>query len=182
MDLLYPLSEYYAEAGAPLPKVAAIDGAAMPEPYRSLLAHERDMTPTLEEACGGPVELRVLKYSLREDVFSRLIVLAAAPRGTLVEFGAIKIYLDRFPAAARDLIVAMKQPLGTILRTEGIAHASRPAGYFEVISDGLIGAALRLEAPARLYGRRNVLRDAGGGTLARVIEILPPNSGRKPPG
>jgi hypothetical protein len=174
MDLLYPLSEFYAEAGAPLPAATPIEGAAMPEPYRSLLVHERDMTPTLEEAYGSRIDLRVLKYSLREGVFSRQIVLTAAD-GLIVEFGAIKIYLDRFPPAAAAQVIEMKQPLGAILRTEGVVHASHPAGYFEVRSDAVIDAALGLDGPRTLYGRRNELLDGFGGTLARVIEILPPN-------
>jgi hypothetical protein len=180
MDLLYPLSEFYAEAGAPLAFALPIDGAAMPEPYRSLLVHERDMTPTLEEAYGGPVELRVLKYSQRDGVFSRQIVLIG-PDGGIVEFGAIKIYLERLTPAAAAKVVEMKLPLGTILKIEGVAHSSHPAGYFEVRSDALIGAALGLDTSRLLYGRRNELLDAAGETLARVIEILPPNPGRTAP-
>jgi chorismate-pyruvate lyase len=177
MDILYPLSEFYAEAGSPLPGASPIEGRVMPEPYRSMLVHQRDMTPTLEEVYGSRIDLRVLKYSLRENVFSRQIVLIK-PDGTIVEFGAIKIYLDRFPAAAAARVMEMRQPLGTILKTEGVVHVSRPAGYFEVRSDAVIGAALALDSPHLLFGRRNALLDAAGETLARVIEILPPNVGR----
>ena len=177
MDLLYPLSEFYSEAGSPLPAVSPIDGPAMPEPYRSLLVHERDMTPTLEEVYGGPIGLWVLKHSLYRNVFSRQIVLTT-PGGLIVEFGAIKIFLDHFPASAAARVAAMKEPLGTILRAEALVHASRPDGYFAVQSDAVIGAALGLSAPGMLYGRRNALLDSAGRTLARVIEILPPNPGR----
>jgi 3-hydroxyacyl-CoA dehydrogenase len=62
----------------------------------------------------------------------------------------------------------------TILRTQGMAHESRPDAYIQVTADALINSALDLTGAAVLYGRRNVLLDASKNTLARVLEILPP--------
>ena len=67
-----------------------------------------------------------------------------------------------------------KLPLGTILRTQGMIHESRPDAYIQVTADALINSALDLTGAAVLYGRRNVLLDASKNTLARVLEILPP--------
>jgi chorismate-pyruvate lyase len=174
--LLYPLNEFYDESQIQLPEAVAVESGQIPEPCRSILAHDRDMTPTLEETYGGPVALRVLKYCVRDNVFSRQIALTLPDSGTVVLFGAIKIYLDRFPEAARALVIGMKHPLGSVLRAERIAHSSHPDGYFRVEADALMREALALRAPASLYGRRNVLRDAGGATLAQVLEILPPGT------
>ena len=77
----------------------------MPEPYRRLLVHDRDMTPTMEAAYDRKMNLRVLKYALDQEVFSRQILLIPEGSETPVVFGAIKIYLDEFPAAARDLVL-----------------------------------------------------------------------------
>ena len=62
VDLLYPLNEFYAEAGLALPSATRINGREMPEPYRRLLVHDRDMTPTMEAAYDRKMNLRVLKY------------------------------------------------------------------------------------------------------------------------
>src|ERR1700734_2477923 len=75
LDLLYPLNEFYEQAGLTLPAVRRINGREMPEPYRRLLVHDRDMTPTLEAAYDRKMTLRVLKYALSDEVFSREIVL-----------------------------------------------------------------------------------------------------------
>lgn len=174
-NLFYPLNEFYEEAGLPLPSLTRVEPIEIPEPCRAILVHDLDMTPTLEDTYSGAINLRVLKYSLREIVFSRQIVLTLQD-GTPVLFGAIKIYLDRFPDKARSLILEMKQPLGTILATQGIAHSSHPAGYFRVAADGLINSALQLTDSALLYGRQNVLSDSSQRTLAQVLEILPPCS------
>jgi chorismate-pyruvate lyase len=169
-DLFYPLSEFYELSRLPLPSVEEVEDDDIPERYRKLLAHDRDMTPTLEEAYDGRIELRVLSYSLRENLLSRQIVLMA--QGKAVAFGAIKIYLEYFPPNARALVLEMKQPLGAILRSETITHASHPAAYFRLQSDKLINDALGLTGDGVLYGRQNVLSDSSGHTLARVIEIM----------
>jgi chorismate-pyruvate lyase len=175
LDLLYPLNEFYAEEGLALPSVTRISGREMPEPYRRLLVHDRDMTPTLEAFYDRKMNLRVLKYALDDEVFSRQILLVPEGSETPVVFGAIKIYLDEFPTAARDLVLERKLPLGTILESQGIKHFSKPDAFFEVDADGSMCDALQISRPARLYGRRNVLGNSTGRKLAQVLEILPPD-------
>ncbi len=174
LDLLYPLTEFYEGA---LPAAARINGREMPEPYRHLLVHDRDMTPTLEAEYGQKMNLRVLKYSLDHEVFSRQIVLIPEGSDSPVVFGAIKIYLDEFPAAARELVLERRLPLGTILEIQAMKHFSRPDGFFEVDADSTICDALGIAGPATLYGRRNVLGNSTGRKLAQVLEILPPAKG-----
>src|SRR5580704_4295761 len=174
LDLLYPLNEFYEEAGLALPSATRINGREMPEPYRHLLVHDRDMTPTLEAAYDRKMNLRVLKYSLDEEVFSRQILLIPEGAESPVVFGAIKIYLDEFPTAARDLVLERRLPLGTILESQAIKHFSKPDAFFEVEADSSICHALHIAGPVRLYGRRNVLGNATGRKLAQVLEILPP--------
>ncbi len=177
LDLLYPLNEFYGEAGLTLPAAARINGREMPEPYRGLLVHDRDMTPTLEGAYAQKMNLRVLKYALDDEIFSRQIVLIPEGGGVPVVFGAIKIYLDQFPTAARDLVLERRLPLGTILETQGIRHFSRPDAFFEVEADPTINEALEIEGAGKLYGRRNILGNGTGRKLAQVLEILPPAGG-----
>jgi chorismate-pyruvate lyase len=174
LNLFYPLNEFYEQSGLSLPSVVRVEGGDVPEPYRSLLVHDRDMTPTLENACGRSVELRVLQYSLSDGVFSRQIVLVPEGGAKAVVFGAIKIYLQYFPPEAKRLVVERRHPLGTILRTQGISHTSRPDAFFQVEADAAINGALGLAGEHVLYGRRNVLLDSSQNTLARVLEILPP--------
>ena len=172
------MSEFYEQLGLPLPAVTQVNGWDMPEPYRSLLVHNRDMTPTLERAHDRSIQLRVLRRALTGDLLTRQVVLIAEGSEVPVAFGAIKIHLEHFPDAARPLVLEGKQPLGAILRSQGIAHAGRPDVYLQVTPDALIHNALGLAEPATLYGRRNALIDAAGRTLAQVLEILPPNNGK----
>jgi chorismate-pyruvate lyase len=173
VDLLYPLNEFY-ETGLPLPTVERIEGKQVPEPYRSLLVHRYDMTPTLERFHRQPIHLQILQRHHQGDVFSRQVLLLNHGEKP-VEFGAIKIYLDQFPPRARELILECRRPLGSILSTEHILHTSHPRAYVRVTSDATIGAALRIGESIPLYGRRNALVSSSWKTLAEILEILPPS-------
>lgn len=174
MTLLYPLDDFYARAGCPLPEVARITGEEVPEPYRTLLVHARDMTPTLEEHHGERIYLRVLGRRLEGASLLREVVLTTEMSHRPTEFGAIVIYTDRYPPAAQEEILASHCPLGTILASHAIEHESRPQAYFRLSADAIMQEALLLPGPAELYGRHNVLVTPAGVNLAEVVEILPP--------
>ena len=160
-----------------MPPVNALPGSEIPEPYRSLLVHSRDMTPTLESAYGRNIHLRVLERTLAGNVLSREVVLVPEGSSAPVAFGIIKINLEHFSEPARTLVLAGQEPLGTILRGQAIAHSSHPNPYFRVNADPLIRKALQLAETCVLYGRRNVILDDAERTLAQVVEILPPSNG-----
>jgi len=171
--LLYPLSEFYKEAGLSLPQVEEIEASQLPEPYKSLLAHANDMTPTLERLYHQSIRLQILKHHHRGDVFSRQVLLLLNGSQKVVEFGAIRIYLRHFSPQAQRLIVEGQRPLGNILASEQIAHTSHPRAYVRVTADETIGQALQAEKSQLLYGRRNVLLNSERETLAEILEILP---------
>ena len=172
--LLYPLDEFYRRAGLVVPRATPVPGHEVPEPYRSLLVHDRDMTPTLEAYHRERIHLRVIGRREDPDALSRLVVLAGKESGKGVEFGAIVIHLDPFPPEARALVLESRCPLGTILADYHIEHSSHPEAYFQVATDSLVKGALDLTGPVILYGRKNVMVTSGGAPLAEVVEILPP--------
>ncbi len=172
--LIQPLDEFYAAAGQSLPPWQAIDGEEVPEPYKTMLVHRDDMTPTLEKFHRGTIHLRVLGRRRNGNEYSREVVLLLNGASTPVEFGAIKIYFDRFPEAARELILGEHRPLGTILDDCSIIHTSRPKGFLKLASDRLIAEVLGFSGAHVLYGRRNTLFDAEERPLAEIVEILPP--------
>lgn len=174
-SLLYPLNEFYGEAGVPLPPVVEVEGFKIPEPYRSLLVHERDMTPTLTEAYKCKMNLRILKRILHGNVLAREIVLEVEGDGRVVVYAGIKIYLDHFPPEAKRLILDGSQPFGAILGGQGIVHFSRPEAFFKVDADNVINHALGLTGQSVLYGRRSALWNTPQVPLAHVLEILPPS-------
>ncbi|MDX1563747.1 MAG: hypothetical protein R3236_00010 [Phycisphaeraceae bacterium] len=173
-DLMRPLVDFYTTHGQSVPSVQEIEGDQMPEPYRQLLVHSNDMTPTLEDYWAEPIHLKPLLIHQENDLLSRQVVLVGSQSHRPVEFGAIRIYLDRFPEAVRQEIVEGRTPLGAILREHRLEHRSRPSGFFKIESDPVTTASFDLQEPHTLYGRHNVLLDSNDRILAEVVEILPP--------
>jgi chorismate-pyruvate lyase len=131
------------------------------------------MTPTLEHFHRSNIHLEVLGRRKKGDEYFREVILRLDGSNQPVEFGAIKINLSRFPAAAREQILTERLPLGHILQKLKIPHSSRPVAYLQVSSDKLIGRLLELEGDQVLYGRRNTLFDPQRRPLAEIVEILP---------
>lgn len=168
------LERFYARTGLPLPRLDLLQGEEVPSPYRELLVHSADMTPTLEAFWQRPLGLTVLSRTREGEAYLREVVLKVALEGWPVEYGAIRIHLNHFPPKARRLVLEEQRPLGKILEIEAVAHLSWPQAFFLVQSDEHMTNVLDLSAPCELYGRRNVLLDGSRRLLAEVIEILAP--------
>lgn len=174
---LYPLSEFYARARRALPQVELIPGEAVPEPYRKLLVHANDMTPTLEAFHDGQIHLEILNRERRGDFYFRQVILRLVRDERPVEFGANKIYVGRFPEDLRELILADDIPLGRILRDFQLPHLTAAKAFLRVQSDEVVADAFELSAPTTLYGRKAVISDLQGRPLSEIVEILPPQAG-----
>lgn len=174
-DFTQPLADFYVQAGLPLPRIDRIAGTDMPEPYRTLLVHEDDMTPTLERYHGRRIHLHVVRSERNGDSYHREVVLLLNGSEQPVEFGANRVTLDLYPLAAQELILKEYIPLGTILADFKIRHTCHPSAYLELTADTLMGKELHVEQGRLLYGRRNTLRDPQGRVLSEILEILPPH-------
>ena len=75
MHFAHPLDEFYAHAGRKLPHIEVLAGPAVPQPYRKLLVHDGDMTPTLENFYDASIHLEVLKREQHGDFYFRQVVL-----------------------------------------------------------------------------------------------------------
>lgn len=173
-EAVFPLDAFYARAGLALPRFEVLQGADVPEPWYTLLVHERDMTPTLESHYQGDIHIEVLGRERVGDAYFREVILRLDRDDRPVEFGANRIALDRLPTVVRRLVLQEQLPLGHILKAHDVAHTGRPSAFFQVEADALMARALGVDVGRSLYGRRNTLRDMEGQVLSEVVEILPP--------
>ncbi len=164
----------YLRARRELPRLELLKAQQLPQPYRKLLAHSADMTPTLEGFYEQPLGLTVLSRDLEQDCYRREVVLTLGHERRPILYGAIRILLGHLPPNARDNVVKELLPLGRILQTEAIPHLSWPQAFFRVEPDQHMMGMLQLERTKDLYGRRNVLVDGSRRLLAEVIEVLAP--------
>jgi len=173
LSLLLPLHYFYAKEELPLPQVTWIEGAEMPEPDKSLLVHERDMTSTLTRFHECPIELEVIDSEVSDDYVMRMVVLRRSDDGRPVEYGAIGIDVGKFEGSIREQIVNGSAPLGALLERYIIDYRSSPNGYFSMMADRRIGMLLAQVEGIPLYGRSNQLTDADGIVFADIVEVLP---------
>lgn len=173
-SFLYPLSEFYSRAKLPPPRIERIPGDAVPEPYRQLLVHHNDMTPTLEAFHQSRIHLEIVSRDRRGGFYFREVALRLDHDEKPVEFGANKIYLGMFPEDAQELILLEQVPLGTILRECGVRHQTEAKAFLRVEPDELMLKSLELERPTTLYGRKAAISDIEGKPLSEIVEILPP--------
>jgi chorismate-pyruvate lyase len=173
-NVAYPLSEFYAHAKLTPPRLEMIPGDSVPEPYRLLLVHANDMTPTLETFYKSDIHLEILGRERRGDFYFRKVLLHLKSDEKVVEFGANKIYVARFPEEARDLILEDSVPLGRILKDCAVRHRTEAKAFLRVESDEFISTAFELTQPVTLYGRKAVIADMQGRPLSEIVEILPP--------
>jgi chorismate-pyruvate lyase len=170
----YPLDDFYASAGLKLPDIERVNAEELPEPYRGLLAHQSDMTPTLEKFYGAEVHLRILRRDQRNGFYFREVVLCLEGSEKAVEFGAIKINLGPLPPRARQLVLEAHVPFGRVLKDCSVRHSTQAKAFFRLHSDEFISKALGMPQSKMLYGRRATIFDSKQRPLSEVVEILPP--------
>ena len=171
-DILYPLSCFDCDASKGVTRAKILEAEELDEPYRTLLAHDRDMTGTLETYFKQTMTLRVHIKKIEGDSLYRQVSLICANDGRPAEFGAIRIDLSCFDEETRGLVAACEIPLGRVLREHDVAYVSNPSAYLEVSPDELLGEALGV-THGPLYGRKNELTMPDGRAIAQIIEILP---------
>ncbi len=173
LSWLMPFHYFYEKDGRALPDFRFLHGEEVPYPYRSLLVHTNDMTPTLAAFHHSRLYLEVHQRESSETFLMRLVTLHAAASAAPVEYGAIAIHLGGLPSEVAAAVLVGSKPLGAILGESGMTYRGAPVAYFSVPADERIARALRQQPGEILYGRCNQLLDHDGIVFADIVEILP---------
>lgn len=172
-EFLAPLLAFYRPGAAPAPEFHALRAESVPQPYRKLLDHTRDMTGSLAAFHRQPIRLRVLDVRRDGDTLTRRVVLVLSHSGEIVEFGASRTNLGLLDENARAEVLAGNVPLGAILTGFAVPFVSTPTTLFSMTCDAVIGAAISCPPGTRLYGRCNSITTPGGLNISSVVEVLP---------
>src|SRR5579859_4236130 len=91
------LQRFYARAGLAMPALERLNDDEVPQPYKGLLVHSLDMTPTLENYYRQPIGLTVLSRERHQDAYFREVILHIDQGRQAIEYGAIRICLNLLP-------------------------------------------------------------------------------------
>jgi chorismate-pyruvate lyase len=147
---LFPPDEY-------LRAYEFVEADRLPEPERSLLAHEHHMTVTVEQHFGSLVDVRVLEHKLEGDSYARKILLPLQSDGRIVLFGLVRIHLQFCSQQVRDEILARDKPLGRILIEHDVLRRIEPTAYLRVIPGPEMLTWFGLAKPEPCYGRLAII-------------------------
>ena len=170
--MAYPLDVLYAHAGLTAPRPVRLAPERLPAPYRQLLAHERDMTSTLEGYFADRLAVRVVTTFRRGRVYYRRVLLALEQTGRPVGMGAVALRLGAFPPSVRARIVAQREPLGRLVHRAGLSFVSRPEAFFRLTPNAEMLGVFHMPAASPLYGRQSGAY-LDGKLIGHIIEVLP---------
>lgn len=169
---LAPLRLLNSNPDVPPLCIDPLEADAIPEPFRALLVHARDMTQTLQAYHNQRIHLEVQQSIHGDSTYVREVTLNLDCSRRPVEYGAICFYLDRISAPLRADILADDRPLGALLAEAGASVTHAPGPYFRVTPDRHIMRLLSMHEANPLYGRCNTIRGDTGEPIAQVVEIL----------
>ena len=173
-SLLWPMNLLATYCRRDIPPLTPLFQQQIPEPYRTLLVHQRNMTPTLEDYHGDHIHIERLNMLADRKERSREVILKLDTNEQAVEYGASRIFINTLPRQAVTLIKEGKIPLGTILNMYHCDHRVELCGFFKIPSTPFFQQVFPGLNGTSLYGRRNALVAPNGTTLAEVCEVLPP--------
>jgi chorismate-pyruvate lyase len=173
-SLLWPLNLFCTVYSRDMPQITPLFGQQLPEPYKQLLVHRRNMTLILENFYSSTIHIERLNMVAETEETTREVILKLDTNEKAVEYGASRIFTDLLPQKAVELIDEGKIPLGTVLKTCNCEHTVEPSGFFRIKSTRFFTDVFANINGSQLYGRRNTLVALDGKPIAEVCEILPP--------
>ncbi|QDT96202.1 hypothetical protein [Gimesia aquarii] len=130
-----------------------VSSASLPDPYKSLLAHNHHMTVTMEEYHKSAVDVRVLDQRLDENVYSRAILLLKTGTEEVVQFGIVRFNFDYVTKAVKEEILAGKIPLGRVLINHNVLRHVDLGAVLRITAGPGLAKVMKIEPGGITYGR-----------------------------
>ena len=144
---------------------------SMPPVFRTLLDHTDHMTEVLKTHYERPVELNVLQERREGRTYSRKILLMRAGTRQVVEFGIVRIDLDRTDAAVRAEILARRTPLGEILIRRNVLRRIEPRWFFRFDAPCPLLDFFKPDEVKTAYGRLGTIH-CDGEPAIELVEVV----------
>ena len=175
MPALDHLASLFYDDLSLLGRFEEIRAEAMPEPYRSLLAHHEHMTVAMERHHGGPVEVQVLASRRDGDYYSRKIVLRRPGDRRVVLFGIPRLNLQLLDESVRQELLAEQKPLGRLLIEHNVMREVQLASLYRVELGPDLATWFQQPPGEITYGRTAFLY-CDGYPAVELLEIVAPQA------
>lgn len=130
-----------------------VSSATVPDPYKTLLAHNHHMTVTMEKYHQTPVDVTVLDQRLDENVYSRKILLLKTGTDEVVQFGIVRFNFDYVTQAVKEEILAGKIPLGRVLINHNVLRHVDLGAVLRITAGPGLSKVMAINSGETTYGR-----------------------------
>ena len=148
-----------------------VDEASLPEPYRTLLAHDAHMTVTVEAHHGCKVDVEVLQTDRTETHYSRKILLRRQSDGEVVQFGLVRLNVAFLGEEVRREIESEQTPLGRVLIEHNVLRNVRLLSLWKTQPAAELCQLFNLDKPTDCYGRTALIY-CNGVPAVELLEIV----------
>jgi chorismate-pyruvate lyase len=146
---------------------------AVPEPYRTLLAHHDHMTVSVERHHGTPVDVEVLAAKRTGDYYARKIILHRQSDRRVVLFGIPRLNLRLVDDDVRREILSEMKPLGRVLIEHNVLREVQLASLYRITPGPELCRLFGLPQPLATYGRTAFIY-CDGYPAVELLEIVSP--------
>jgi chorismate-pyruvate lyase len=131
------------------------------------------MTLAMERFHGGPVQLIVAARRDCDDGRYAREILLTGPDGRIVQYGIVRIALDRLPIATATAIRLESEPLGRILTSAGLLCDVHDVHVLRVVSGPDFASIMGSPDGAETFGRVATIR-LDSQPIIELLEIVAP--------
>ncbi|HAY81987.1 MAG TPA: hypothetical protein DCY79_19460 [Planctomycetaceae bacterium] len=170
---LAALVELFYERLGNLGGFTELQEQVLPEPYRTLLAHDAHMTVTVEAHHNSKVDVDVLETHRTDTHYSRKILLRRQSDGVVVQFGPVRLNVAFLGADARREIESEQTPLGRVLIEHDVLRHVRLLSLWETQPSAELCDLFGLQQPQPCYGRTALIY-CNGMPAVELLEIVTP--------
>ena len=143
----------------------------VPEPSRSLLAHDQHMTVTVEKHHGSGVNVKVLQTRSDGDLYSRKILLTRQSDGGVVQYGIVRLNKAFLNPKVRQEIELQETPLGRILINHGVLRVVKLLSLLRIQCGPELAREFGFEVGQTCYGRTALIY-CDGSPAIELLEIV----------
>lgn len=147
------LASLFYDSLSTVGEFAPVEAEALPQVYKSLLAHDDHMTVTVEAWHNSLVDVGVLHEVRDGDCYAREILLTRQRDGGVVQYGIMRIDLTGLPEIVRLEIESQALPLGRILIRHHVLRQVELVQLWQVKPAEALRLAMKLDSEEALYGR-----------------------------
>lgn len=154
-----------------LGEFVAVKVDQVPQPQRSLLAHDHHMTVTVEQFHDSQVDVQVLEYQHAQHYYLRKILLTRQSDDQVVQFGIVRLDTRVLAPEVQADIESRQTPLGRVLINHDVLREVRLASLCQIEAGAELASYFSLPTGSTVYGR-TALIFCDGAPAIELLEIV----------